>query len=1621
MPASTTPASATAPSQLSAQAIHKRFAHRPTLFSVVFNALRDRILEHYPALEMDLRAVRLASPQPSGHYEFRSLANVAIEHVLNPQQLDLSTHRELPFYLSQNIPNQLKPPTLPSIDMQVIAEIIAALPATIHIYFQQAVADYWSAPDAQGISHWQWLSEFLNGQMTAAAAARPELTEVQRDMLSSVATRPERRERMARAAPFTAVDFIETTLIRAGKEERLLTPDILLVRDNQVLLYSVAGAIETFASLDDFSNAWGMRLQRRYQFDSITWRRNAPDGNVFEQQAASILNQQLEDLEAMTFRGPNERVVERRLDRMTDPALLFATRPEATPARLEQVGTHLPAWITEASAEDRFAYHRHLQDMAHVLRQNQGRSFNEGIENIQTFSRDALRRQMQTDHGEYEPDDVVLDFSVAAGYPGGAGIIEHVKMTLSELALRNLAGKPKGTLELSSKSAATLPNWLNADYVLGSTGLIQRVDIGTTYPQKIKDLLLSDTVDARRRETVFTRELKVRLPTQVLEYKIRKQHGISATGYRYVKALLGETVSDRTVGGQEIVVRPLALCRKVGATPDTVDNMFIIEPRDSTVGPQLLYRPLYAESLHEYPTRQALLDAIAAPGDLQNSVLTWLSEKARPIFDHGGIKEPHIVRFTLGDEFGPYEKPAPATLAVDVGADQWLQALADGKLFNQLFLSTAQALVDLADRSAVSNGESRWAIVMEGAWLLFNTLVLPVIQGPAMLAGWFLVVASSLEQDLAGLNSTDPTTKELALIDLLLNAAMVLLHAVSSSSRQPLVELASHEQDLHLASWLHSAAPHPEASPVVRQDPAALAGEPPATGHTALDFSRSLASVKASASLLDALLSVNVPWPETLPDPQATGHLKGLYRIGNLWHATVGGLLFQVSVEPGFGDVYLVDPMRAHHPGFQLASDGQGHWRLQRGARLQGGMPRQRVQRWRDQNQAHLNELSAQSEALRTECAPLITMTRTTREALDTARKNLDKHKKLLRVLWKLTFAEVTPEKKAEYLQKHEAQRTLTARADSQMLLALDNYLDAVAAVAPVTRKLVQKISEQMAADLTNGNLFIHRSQAALMEFNAWTLAFDYLVKARLDLMEFDSGEHIDELSKRVNDELRRGITLAYERFLDMQKALRTLEEKQIPIATRIQETLDQADPALRQTLLLVNANDQYISPAPLEQSKLLTLLELVIDRRFRPDEGTQFALAEQLLNSRLLQSVLAHSEMRSSSGYSVTEQITVLKDVLEHYKRVETAFSSLSELQSGYIRADYREAFLKQLSDARSSLESQLAGLILVDEGFAPASPPKRSAKAKTSSKKVFKTSKGSLVGDVRPPENATQGTLVDIKDPDTGQTVATYQESDAAGLWNEVVETTSTPSEPQTDLVRPAPPVRSIQKIKTEADKIVSERTRIESTVRFEQKQLKDSRRVEDLRPWEWDHMLSTPAEKLESLAKEMQSGHATDATAKQWASTYLAEAQAMKIQAREFCNEGYLLQRPRAAHIDYLMDFGLVAITLVANRIPLKAGDFLTEYAVHDKSKIRSGKPDNDDALWYAHFHYSAADAPLSPPDFAHLKTKAERKFTRKELFEKYKKDARAVINLDKEKIPLPLAEKLFLKVENEPADH
>ena len=185
-------------------------------------------------------------------------------------------------------------------------------------------------------------------------------------------------------------------------------------------------------------------------------------------------------------------------------------------------------------------------------------------------------------------------------------------MSLTDLALKNLAGRPKGTLTLRNRRGINLPTWLTAEYITQRGGLIERVNIGKTYPERLEALLLGDTPEAREREKLFADQVSLQLPLEALELCLKQENGVTPLGVRYVAALMHASAASRVVDGNAVVIRHLALVRRVEAIPDIVSNMFIIEPSNIENGPHLLYRPLYAQSLLEFPTRAALLAGAAA-------------------------------------------------------------------------------------------------------------------------------------------------------------------------------------------------------------------------------------------------------------------------------------------------------------------------------------------------------------------------------------------------------------------------------------------------------------------------------------------------------------------------------------------------------------------------------------------------------------------------------------------------------------------------------------------------------------------------------------------------------------------------------------------------------------------------------------------------------------------------------------------------------------------------------------------------------------------------------------------------------------------------------------------------
>lgn len=1525
-----------------ARTISARFHTRPTLRSVTASRLQEGLLEKYPPLDFDPYRTLLAQPRPEGGWRLTLLLDVVLAYLANGKPPVLSEQHGRTCFLTNNAPKHLTYDTTTQRepDMQVIADVIRELPAIAFVAFQQALTDYWNAPIDTGASHWQWLGDLLNGVLKTAAVRHSPVNAQQADILTELTRHPDKQERLQ--APWANGSIqaytLETTLSIGQQSVSLQSPDLLVACGESLLLCSITGSIEGFASMAAFGDAWGARFQQAFLADAITWKRFEPDGNIFDIQAALLLNQQLDDLAAFKLPArlrPEE--LEKRFAAITDVAALFVTSSlprTASPMLFQHIESNLPEWLQSASAVDRMAYRKHVLEHASIKQQNLGSTFHAGIDDLHTFAKKALHQQMRLDQPQapgYNPDELELTFHVPVG-DLSSGYIEPVKMSLTELAINNLAGKPKGRMTLRHTGDQLIQDWTTEAYLLD---LVRRVDIGQHYPEYIHTELLADTSEARERARLFSLELAAGLPMLALEHSIKAQQGFTRQGYRYVAALMHKTSAERFVDDQAIVLRPLAFQRKTDAGHDVASNLFIIEPRDlKASGPCILYRPMYSPALQQYPDRQALFSAIAQPGPLQTSVLTWLPDRARPIYDNNGFNEPHIVHFHPGDEFARPEKPQPAVLLGDEAAADWLTALQQGHLLPRLFESNAHALAEQGDRQSVSNAESRWAIILEGGWLVFNNLVLPLLRGPAMLAGWMLQISHSLTQDLPALDSHDVTAREQAWVDVLLNLGLVLLHVAQGSGAAESSTL-SHEPRTATLRW--PANPGAGiAESVVTQAAPGLPSEPPGSGHTLLDFNLSAARDSATARLLEQLTSVRVPWPDPLPEPVAIGAFHGLYRIDNKWHATLAGLLFRVRIVPGFGEVFLVPPEHPDHPGIKLKSNGRGKWTLDQGLQLVGGGPKLRIANAREARRQRIAELSLWRQEF-------FAQQERVQKRVDIAEKLMD---------LKDNTATSTDQERTTFTERYVAELDKQTEAYTTFIdglketselteFPLDHSLICTAQgnIIKNIRKRIVKADDARTAANAKYNEFASSVQQL---YEALTLEGEPVVQRYFDFIRQTAD--INETMIRSYEEIDRRIA----------------ELEQIPLLGA-------------QTLMELNKDrpENELTALRVKSYQLIILRILSVKAL-----GTQATEALEIAVNPLLMMSRSHAELQTDHVYERSDRIAVLDNLVNHYSAAQDALGSI-----GIFRADDLEmpafnrlrVIIHQLHlDAEQRLADEIQQLALEKEktpdtsGQTPSSQAAGTSKdtaagkkkpkpvpASTSRKKVIKTAKGTLIGDLRPRITDQGGDIVDINGPLDDKPLLSFHQHDDD--WVEIVEA----REPA-----PKPPSTPYPLLKGDARKALAQ---------VDEQMLKiDGYAKGASSPKEIEEQLQREAQKLNGYAEKLEKHESAPADNEKDTALVNAlrdKAQVLEGKAAELRTRMSLAQAPTSEGVEYLLQHNVIHVKPVGRRVQLKTGrrDFMQEYALLNVK----GAP-----LWYAHFHYAGLLDANTTYTTAHLKTLAQR---------------------------------------------
>lgn len=926
----------------------------PSLTEVASKALRPALKKLYPTLEIDPQLAMVVTPHWMIEGEdviprrpqAESLTDILVRLGLSGTTV---TFIDGEHFLT--LQPAVEPATQLPVKIDVIGLLINQLAPLLFVAYQEQQVDYWSEPTRPGEPRWYQLSDSLRGLWNVSTSLGWDAD--QQAMAKAVYTTPDKQQRRPTDKYKTRACLIDIDQADGTTHVNVLDTAVLigsLTNRTLILTHSVTQGFQQFDSLDALGQALALTHLRGTSQSSLNWRLFEPEGNFFDHQACTLIALEADAIGAINFFQTSDKS-------SRFPHLGTTGQGDEPHARLkphfEQMLPLLPPWLDKASPTDQASYSRHLMDLSLLQHRNAGKSFQNEVSDIHAFTLDALTRQMRKDHPQASTvkiDNVELSITslVVWGTFVLPGQTDTLTLSLTELALHNLAGLPWGSTTVSITDGSPVPSWMTATYL---KKLVTTVDIGATYPAMLKSRLIDNSTRASELKRLYTAQLPVELPLLALQQKIRGNAGLDEQGYRYVCAAFGATPTDRKVDGQEIVVRPLAFIppHRADTTPDKVTNMFVIGPRQADKGPCVLYRPLLNPPLLQYPSQSNLLYAIQHSRSLRESVLAWLPDKAR--FNYSQYVFPArfpsiwIVPQLLVDP----------TIALDMrGPISLSSSVIEEDLLDTLFNTTAQAMITQADRQSVSNAEARWATLKQGGWLVFNA-ALPFLGRTVGAAAWIWQIVDDVQALSDAGNEEQAALDWSALTDLLMALGMVLAHRAATRTHPRRTSVAPVE----------SAAPPAEklAEKIIPKTPESVrlpdvtSAELPTTHQTSLNALNAInRSRPGMVSMLDSL---KITKPEALGNPTSHGAYQHLYPHQQKWYAPVGERWFEVVLNDG-DQVQIIDSrQQPARVGPLLNRTVGGQWVIDLRLRLRGGGLPGRLKKMQLENRAKLLEKRA--------------------------------------------------------------------------------------------------------------------------------------------------------------------------------------------------------------------------------------------------------------------------------------------------------------------------------------------------------------------------------------------------------------------------------------------------------------------------------------------------------------------------------------------------------------------------------------------------------------------------------------------------------------------------------------
>lgn len=899
-----------------------QFSSRPTLRQVVSEQLLKVLMAELPWLAFveptlpSADSLTLDSPDPSTtHWATQPFVDWLLQALLQTNTVNLmpvdGRHHNLGLLAPFRFPgsdSDLDTRQLPDLTA-VLNRLIEQLPE----HFCQAQLDYWAGIGDAGVSRDQWIQLLLKAALLRGLPLQGLDAQEQTCIRGLI--------RGGKDQP--AVSFVQASLATGNESWDHMLCHMLVTGEwdeRQVVLWcSPAGTVRGFESLAAFAVALREELANTYQFDEMSWQQYPVEGNAFAQQAALLLESMFTQVDRVRY-APLADVagLERLFAQLSDPAQWFVSYPDDTPA----VG--VPFGLRVRSGSDSFAYHSALLQLAAAHVDADGVGAMDDVQSLQDYTRKLLTWRMHEDHGDAPlPDDVMLEFSVAYGIPGGAGVGAgggepmHVvgERSLTEFAIGNLGEIKNASIShIRCSSGEPVPAWLDAE---AAKRLVSQVDIGGTYPAYVAAQLNDPQTRPLRMER-FAREWRSSLWFSALTAKIDGK--INDVGLQAVVDFCSGHLDPQA---PRMTLMPLAFRRQPQSqVHDPVRGMYVLFCAEPAL--VLLYRPLYKQdTLRQYPSLQAMLEHIQQSPLFQRSILDWMDPQVRHIYDEGGFSEPHVSSIGL-DPYELPERPEPPVIHVQY----WLNDLDE-----KLYTANRDLLVEIADLQSTSNAERRWQMLTEGAWLLFDVVTLG-LRGPVATVAWLVQLLSSLDSDLQALEQQSEFGRAAAAADLMMNLGMVLLH-----QHQPRVSVEADSLPAQASAFEGPAAQRgafAEVSVLPSVRPAAKLGELMEMPGRRLDLSwrgnqgfnwippaqrQALRAMRSNVALHESAL-------------QSTGDTAGLYLIDGNFYAPMAGDVYPVEVLDG--GVRVKNGKGGHGPWLVCV---QGAWRVDLSLRLAGGMP----------------------------------------------------------------------------------------------------------------------------------------------------------------------------------------------------------------------------------------------------------------------------------------------------------------------------------------------------------------------------------------------------------------------------------------------------------------------------------------------------------------------------------------------------------------------------------------------------------------------------------------------------------------------------------------------------------